>query len=157
MPRATSLLLAIFASLALLASATPSHAQAADEPQTPPSASSRQQIRVAKLFGWQPLDDQNLLLWTGKEEVWQLSLSYGCEGLKRARAISVTTDRRHIKIGKDRVQLDDKRCTILALTLPDEKLKKRYSKARKGYVAELLPWPDTPEMPVPPPAANGSA
>ncbi|GLR12956.1 hypothetical protein GCM10007907_17460 [Chitinimonas prasina] len=145
MPNVATLPWTMAALLALSTNAAPPVTESA-EAGAVLSQPSRQQIRVSRLFGWQPLDASSLLLWTGKEEVWRLSLASGCKELMRARTIQVTTDRRHIKIGKDKVQVGEQSCAIQSLTLPDEKLKKRYSKARKGYVANLLPWLDAPDL-----------
>jgi len=97
----------------------------------------RPQIRVAKLFGWQPLDAQQLLLWTGKEEVWRMYVAAGCDTLLKVRSIVVTTSEGHIVAGKDKIYLGTKSCLIVKMTEPDSILKRRYGKARHGFVAAL--------------------
>lgn len=100
------------------------------------SASARTQIRASQLFGWQPINTAQLLIWTGKEEVWQLSIANGCTTLTKVRSISVTTDRRHISIGRDVVRVGDQECVIREIGPPDPRQKKR-SRPRKGFTAVL--------------------
>lgn len=101
------------------------------------ASTTRSQVRVSQLFGWQPLDADHLLLWTGKEEVWQLVLSPACTSLLHTRNITVTADSRHIKSGRDQVQTGKEACIIREFTLPDAALRKRYQTPRKRYQAEL--------------------
>lgn len=99
-------------------------------------ASARMQIRASQLFGWQPINTEQLLIWTGKEEVWRLSIANGCTALSKARSIAVTTDRRHISAGRDSVRAGGQECVIREIAPPDPRQKKR-SRPRKGFTAVL--------------------
>lgn len=123
------------------------------QPETDSPSMTRPQVRVSQLFGWQPLDADRLLLWTGKEEVWQLELSTTCASLLHTRSITVTADSRHIKSGRDQVQTSTEACTIREFTLPDATLRKRYQTPRKRYQAEL----QASEPGAMKPPANGDA
>lgn len=113
----------------------------------------RTQVRVSQLFGWQPLDAEHLLLWTGKEEVWQLGLAPACASLMTTRNIAVTADSRHIKTGRDQVRTGKEACTIREFSLPDAALLKRYHAPRKRYQADL----EASELPTGKPATNNDA
>lgn len=117
----------------------------ADQPPPPDEGGQRTQIRAAQLYGWRPIDGEHLLLWTGKEEVWRLSVAPSCPSLNRARNIVVTADRRHIKVGRDRVQIDDQECLIRELAFPEVPDNKKRPVPKKGYVATLSVVESVPE------------
>lgn len=106
-------------------------------------ASARMQIRASQLFGWQPINSEQLLIWTGKEEVWRLSIANGCPSLSKVRSIAVTTDRRHISAGRDAVRAGDQECVIREIAPPDPRQKRR-SWPRKGFTAVLTDAPMPP-------------
>ncbi|MBB5018591.1 hypothetical protein HNQ59_001882 [Chitinivorax tropicus] len=110
----------------------------ADQPPAPDEGVQRTQIRAAQLYGWRPIDSEHLLLWTGKEEVWRLAVMPPCPPLERARHITVTADRRHIKVGRDRVQIEDQECLIRELAFPDFPEHKKRPTPKKGYMATLF-------------------
>lgn len=112
------------------------------QPETAPPATTRTQVRVSQLFGWQPLDSEHLLLWTGKEEVWRVGLAPECASLMKTRNIEVTTDSRHIKVGRDQIRTGKQSCTIREFALPDKQERRRFRNPRKGFMAELLAHED---------------
>ena len=109
------------------------------QPDPPPTQhqSVRSQVRVSQLFGWQPLDNEHILLWTGKEEVWRLGVDSHCASLLKNRNIEVTSDTRHIKVGRDQILTGEQSCTIREFALPEKQERKKYRNPRKGFLATL--------------------
>jgi hypothetical protein len=81
--------------------------------------------------GWTPVSRTQLVIWTGVNEAWLLTVWNSCRDLTFANAISVTRSGRQIT-KYDKVLAGDERCPITEIRPVDVKQMKADRKAAKA-------------------------
>lgn len=81
--------------------------------------------------GWTPVSRTQLVIWTGVNEAWLLTVWDGCRDLNFANSISVTRSGRQIT-KFDRVLVGEERCAITEIRPVDVKQMKADRKAIKA-------------------------
>ncbi|TJZ65814.1 DUF6491 family protein [Chitiniphilus eburneus] len=79
---------------------------------TPVSAGVRRHLRVPTTMRWRAIDKRDVLLWTGREEVWHLQLAGDCRALPTTGRLGFTAHRGHLVAGRDEIRGDGGACTI---------------------------------------------
>ncbi|UXY15961.1 DUF6491 family protein [Chitiniphilus purpureus] len=102
MPNAAALLITL--TLSVLAPA------ASARPQ------ERQQLRLPSALRWRPAAPDQVLLWTGREEVWRLHLQAGCRVLPSRGGLGFTVRHGHFKAGRDRIRAVAGACRVERIT-----------------------------------------
>ncbi|GAA5786435.1 DUF6491 family protein [Chitiniphilus shinanonensis] len=117
MPILAALLVALGVTLTPLAqgaSAAPAAAPTASSP-TASNPAARRHLRVPTTMRWRAIDQGDVLLWTGREEVWRLSLGSGCRALPRTGRLGFTAHHGHLVAGRDEIRSDGGSCPIDAI------------------------------------------
>lgn len=106
-------------------------------------------MRLARSYGWLPIDARRLVLWAGIEEPYLVDLAPGCGDLRQARVSGLTTHNRRLSPRTDSLMVDGAACPVARVqpaagsTLADQNLRREDARPLP-ILPNSLPSPPNP-------------